>query len=74
MKKMTLAERKAYVEKKAKEREAVQAEIKELAAKRSGYLKAETAKQGLNDDQAFDKAVRDSIEAQASEKGFTFEE
>lgn len=72
MRKMSLAERKAYVEKKAAERAQIQAEIKKLAEQRDAYLKAETKRQGLKGDQAFDEAVRRSITDQARKKGFEF--
>jgi len=74
MKKMTLAERKAHIEKLSKEREQVQAEIKTLAAKRDSYIKEETKKQGVTGDKAFDNAVRASLREQAEKKGYKFEE
>ena len=72
--KLTPEQREAYVKEKAKERAAVQDEIKKLAAARDAYVKAEAAKQGLDGDKAFDKAVRETLAKQAKEKGFTFEE
>jgi hypothetical protein len=73
MRKLTLAQRKAYVQKKVDERKTVQEQIRTLAAKRDTYLKEETRKQGLKGDQAFDEAVRRSITEQAEKKGFRFE-
>jgi len=74
MKKMSLAERKAHIEKLSKERDAVQADIKTLAAKRDSYIKEETKKQGVTGDKAFDNAVRASLREQAEKKGYKFEE
>ena len=67
-------ERKAYVEEKSKEREAIQKQIKELAKKRSAYIVGEMKKRNLNQDNSFDEAVRRTIRAQAEKKGFSFEE
>lgn len=74
MRKMTLEERKAYVEKKTKEREVIQLKIKELAVKRDAFIKDEVEKKGLTSDKAFDNAVRDSLKAQAESKGYKFDE
>lgn len=74
LRKLKPEERQACIDAKAKEREQLQTQIKEIAAKRDAYIKAETEKQGLKGDQAFDHAVRESLNAQAKEKGFKFEE
>lgn len=74
LKKLSVEERKAYVEKKSAERGEIQKQIQEVAAKRADYIKKETEKQGLKGDAAFDHAVRESISKQAKEKGFEFEE
>jgi hypothetical protein len=72
MRKMTLQQRKAHVEKMAKERAAVQAEILTLTAERDRYVQEEIRKQGLTGDKAFDTAVRKSIVEQAQKKGYQF--
>jgi hypothetical protein len=74
LKKLKPEERQAYIEKLSKEREAVQAQIKTLAAKRDAYLKEETQKKGLTGEKAFDHAVRESLREQAEKKGYKFEE
>ena len=74
MKKMTLEERKAYIAKMQKEREAFQKQIKELGKKRSKYIQTEIKKRNLTQDSAFDEAVRKTVRQQAEKKGFTFEE
>lgn len=74
MKKMTLEERKAHIEKKSKERDAIAKQIQELSGKRDAFIKEEVSKKGLDTNKAFDEAVRKSINEQASKKGFQFEE
>lgn len=73
MRKMTLEERKAFVEKKARERAEIQNKIKELSAKRGEFIKEQMQKQGLKGDKAFDEAVRKALVEQAEKKGFQFE-
>lgn len=72
MRAMTPEQRAAHLEAKKAERAALQAKVKELDAKRAAFVKAEMAKQGLDDSKAFDKAVRDAVREQAAEKGFEF--
>ena len=73
MRSMTPEQRLAHIEQKAQQRKQVQAEIQELAAKREAFVREETEKQGLQTDQAFDNAVRNSLRQQAEQKGFSFE-
>jgi hypothetical protein len=76
MRKLDLKGRKAYIEKKTKERDDVQKKITELAAKRDAFLKEELAKAEAAAPEAaasFDSAVRESLQEQAEEKGFDFE-
>jgi len=61
MRKMTLEERKNHIEKMAREREALQTKIKELATKRDAHIKQEVERKGLTSDKAFDQAVRSSL-------------
>lgn len=72
MKKMSLAERKAYVAKKTAERKAIQEQIKDLSAKRETYIQAEMKKKGQSGDKALDAAVRKTVVEQAQKKGFRF--
>ncbi len=72
LRKMSPADRKAYVQKKAAERESVQKEIRAVAEKRDTFVKEEQKRQGLRGDQAFDEAVRRSVVQQAEKKGFRF--
>lgn len=76
MRELDLEGRKAYIEKKSKERDEVQKKITELAAKRDAFVKEELAKAEAAAPEAaasFDGAVRDSLREQAEEKGFEFE-
>ena len=73
MRKMTPDERVAFVARKAKEREQIAGQIKELSGKRDVYIKAEVAKKGLDTNKSFDESVRKSITEQAAKKGFEFE-
>jgi hypothetical protein len=74
MQKMTVEQRKQYVAEQAKQREAIQAEIKDLSAKRDAELKQKMAEQGLDESKSMDKAVRASIRSQAEKKDFKFEQ
>jgi hypothetical protein len=74
MRKMTEEERAAYLDGMAKRRAELQAEIKEVSAERRAYVEAEMKKRSLSDAAAFDRAVRESVRAQAEEKGFEFGE
>lgn len=62
---------KVYVEKKAKEREAIQKEIGELAKKRQVYIDAEAKKSKSQDD--LGNAINTSVIAFAKVKGYTVE-
>jgi hypothetical protein len=71
---LTLEERKAFLEKKRQEREALQKEIAQTSAERQKHMDAEIKRRNLTQDSAFDEAVRKTIRTQAAKKGFTFEE
>jgi hypothetical protein len=66
-------ERKQLVATAAHKRAAVQAEIGALGRKRDEYLIAEIKKQNLDNKNAFDEAVKQSIIEQAITKGFRFD-
>lgn len=65
------AEIKVYVEKKSKEREAIQKEIGELAKKRQAYIDTEAKKSKSQDD--LGNAINTSVVAFAKVKGYTVE-
>lgn len=74
MRKMTLDEKKAHIAKMTEERAKLQKEVQAKAAERAKYIEEEMKKQGLNQDKAFDEAVRKMIHEQAAKKGFKVEE
>src|SRR5258705_502142 len=73
LKKMTVEQRKEFVATKAKERDDVAKQIRELSTKRDAYVKEEISKKGLDTNKSFDEAVRKSINEQAAKRGFEFE-
>lgn len=73
MKGMTKEEKLKYIEKKAKEREDIQKQIKELAEKRDAFIKEEIKKQGLDNSKGFDEVIKKTVIEQAQKKGYRFE-
>lgn len=70
MRKMTLEEKKKYIETKSKERESITKEISELTVKRDKYI----SEQRKNEpDNMLDKAIVNSVKIQAASKNFKFE-
>lgn len=72
MRAMKPGERKAHIEDMARKRAEIQKQIAELNARRQAHIQEAMKKQGLSADSAFDKAVRESVRAQAEAAGFTF--
>ena len=70
MKKMSVEERKAYVETKAKEREALQKEIGELNAARKTFVAAEMKKRANQDENTLENAIIEAVRTQAQAKKF----
>lgn len=77
VRKLDVKGRKAYIETKTKERSDIQKSIKEAAAKRDAFVKAEIEKSpaaaAAKPADSFDAAVRSSLRTQAESKGFAFE-
>ena len=71
MQKMNIEERKAYVEKKAKERVKIQTEINELDKKRRDFIAQKLAEN--SEENTLDAAMLKIIREQASEKNYKFE-
>lgn len=69
VKKLSPEERKAYVEKKLKEREDLKAEINKLSKERAEYLAAEEKKQSKKGEASLDEAMREVIREQSSKRG-----
>jgi hypothetical protein len=72
MRKMTAEQRAAHLASKAREREELQAKVKELDTKRRAFVAEEIAKQGLDDSKALDRVLRETIREQAGAAGFEF--
>ena len=68
MQKMSAEERRAFVEKKAKEREELRTKAIELARKRDAFLAEEAKKRGDTKD-GFDKVAVEALAEQAKKKG-----
>ncbi|HEQ72296.1 MAG TPA: VWA domain-containing protein [Spirochaetia bacterium] len=68
----TPAERKAYLEEKTREREAIRERIRGLETERRTYIEAE--RQKMSQENTLDTAVITMIREQAVEKEFSFEE
>lgn len=73
MQKMTPAERKAYVEKKAAERAQIQAQIKKLDDERKKFVAAEMKKQAPAANNTLDAAVVSAVREQGAKKGYKFQ-
>jgi tRNA uridine 5-carbamoylmethylation protein Kti12 len=73
MRSMTPEQQKAYVEEKSKERAALQKEAAQLSLEREKFIQEEMKAKGLNQDKAFDEAVRRAVREQAEKKGLSFE-
>jgi len=73
MQKMTVAEKKAYIAKQAASRAGIQKEIMELTKKRDAFVKAEMARNGLDEKASFDAALRKMVRTQAEKRDFKFE-
>ena len=75
MQKMTLTERKAYLKKKAAEREEIRRQIKTLSEQRRKYSAEYRKKQAEKQKgAALDEAVLKTIRTQAGKKNFRFEQ
>jgi Mg-chelatase subunit ChlD len=71
---LTLEKKREYLDQTFAKRAEIQKEIAELHVKRQKFVNDELAKRGDDDAQAFDRAVRDALRAQAIQKGYKFEE
>ncbi len=74
MKEMDKKERKEYVEKKSKDRERIQKEIKQLNKERQEYVSKERAKQAKDKGKTLDDAIIKTIREQAEKKDYCFDE
>lgn len=74
MQKMTVEERKQYVEQKNKERQEIQTKINDINKERAAYISKETAKLADKSQNALDTALRNCIRKQAATRNLKFEE
>lgn len=74
LRKMSLEDRKAFIDKTLKEREQIQQQIKELSEARTKYVAAEREKQAAaSPSETLDAAIIESVRQQAVAKDFKFE-
>src|SRR4030042_10755 len=73
MRKMSVEERKAYVQSKQKERADIQTKIKQLNEQRKKYVAAEMNKQ-QKEGQTLGSAVIQAVREQAQKRNFKFEQ
>lgn len=74
MQKMSLKERRQYIEKMMKSRAGIKAKIKKLSAERSRYVAVERKKQAEASGQvSLDSAIANTVRKQAAKKNFKFE-
>lgn len=74
MQKMDMEERKAYIDKKAKERAAIQEKIQEVAKKREAYIAEERKKNSEATENTLDAVMLKTIREQAVKRGYKFEQ
>jgi len=72
MRSMTLEQRQELVNKRAAEREKLQAEVASLGRKRQEFVEQELRKQAAGDERTFDFALRRAVREQARAKGFRY--
>lgn len=72
MKGMSSKERKAYLEKKTKEREKLQKQIEKLSEKRQAYLKKQAGDKALDSENALDACLYECIKTQGAKRGLTY--
>ena len=72
MQQMSLEGQQAHIEEMAAERALLEEQIAELGRQRQDFIAAEINKQGLDDEQSLDAAIRAAIRQQAAANGFTF--
>lgn len=73
MKAMTPEQRKSHLEAKTKERAELQQKVAKLSAERQKFIDAEIKEKGLDQNKAFDQAVKKAVREQAEKKGLSFE-
>lgn len=72
MKKMSVADRKAFVEQAAGKRKEIQARIHALSMEREKFVAGEMKKQGAEGGDTLDRAMIKTVRAQAETRGYAF--
>jgi len=72
MQKMTIGERESFVARTQAKRARLQADIKDLAAKRQAHIEEEVRKRADKGAASLDYMVYDSVKEQAAKKGITY--
>ena len=72
MKKMTMEERKKYVQSKVDERKKIQESINKLNVERRKYIDEKRKEMAANGDETLDSAMLKSVHQQAAKKNFKF--
>jgi len=73
LRKMTLPQRKKYIEDMIKQRKAIQDKIKTLSDARAKYVAAKRKKLAINQNDTLDAAIITEVRRQATVKNFSFE-
>lgn len=71
LRKLSLAELKAHIAAKKAQRVEIKAKVEAVGKQRDAFLAEELKKLGASGEQRFEKAVLESVRAQAAAKGFT---
>lgn len=72
MRKMSMEERKAHVEKKQEERKGIQEKIRELTKKRDTFVAGKRRDLAKDNEDTLGNKVREAVRSQATDKGFSF--
>lgn len=71
MRKMTLAERRAFVAKQQGQRDQLQKQVEEFGKKRDAEVQRQLQERQANGEKVFEQAVLQAVQKQAEAKGFT---
>ncbi len=72
LRELALTEQQKCIDDAWTKRQGIQQKIQDVASKRDAHLAEEMKKRGVQDDGAFDRAIRDALRKQAESKGFVF--
>jgi hypothetical protein len=72
LRKMSLQERREYIDKMAQQRKELQQRIAQLSQQRDQYVAAELKKQNAQPGDSLDAAIVDTVRTQGEKKQYTF--